>query len=559
MKNKSWFTLIELLVSVSLSMIIMFSVGLLVSMIMNLFFMQDKNLKNADNFQLFNEKMHNIFSNIETKYPFYNISSSSGFILKQRPNFDKGWFSFISLNTYSWFYCQEDIKDPLFITNTNHIFIKTFVPFEEKDEDIFDNSYESIFTGSILSGSTNYISDALNHVIYKDWEIIIWNFSYFWNIIWDTWTSTYLNNPSGLAIYEDFLFISDSLNNRILAYNTISKKVYNLLWIEDWILEPSWLYFSDINKSLYISNSWKNEILQYSVLALTWAKLWLDFTSDEDIKNIKKIEIEFFNKNKDSQNITWGFWTWDYNININTNIYDLAYLSWNTNKITYYFSDFLDNYYNINSTCANNYTNYIEDSFWAIIKETIQDCTGWSWTIKKYKSNSYKDFIKWDKISIKSKQNINWDFTSSGTYYLKMSIFWDSKIEKYFSFFENWDLDILSPNANYLSVFKSSIPYPSSIYWSGSNIIVQSFIERKKYEFNLDWEEKNTYALKAFDFTKLKYNLNRDYILTSPFLKYNINFTDNLLSFSWTYYNFYDCYNENKRSTNDFILKKSFR
>jgi hypothetical protein len=55
--------------------------------------------------------------------------------------------------------------------NTNHIFTKSFIPYEEIGEDIFSN-FDNTLNSEIVSTDT-YTSDYKNHTISKGDDIII--------------------------------------------------------------------------------------------------------------------------------------------------------------------------------------------------------------------------------------------------------------------------------------------------------------------------------------------------------------------------------------------------
>ena len=99
----------------------------------------------------------------------------------------------------------------------------------------------SDFSGILISKNVHWYhtDQKLNSLIKNDdSSIVVWK-----EIAWDefedwvNWTDIYLNSPTWLASdFFDLLFISDTLNNRVLAYDTNSKKIYKLLDEKDWLL-----------------------------------------------------------------------------------------------------------------------------------------------------------------------------------------------------------------------------------------------------------------------------------------------------------------------------------
>lgn len=298
MQNK-WFTLVELLVWISISMILMISVWALVSGWINNITRQEKTLQNSWDFSDFERKLNNIFSNIDTS--FEPKITSSWVIIKINQNYDQGGFAYIwitwsTITDWNWIYCNSWSED----INTNHIFIKTFIPK-------FD------------------ISTQKSHKINWIWKWIFW-----YNEIPKEWidpNKVYLNNPTWTASWtinwNNIKFISDTLNNRIL-YKSWSL-VYELLNENDWINEPTWLYYDNSEKALYIANSWKWEILKYSSkkhlnapnLILSWITDWI--YDLEIISNTWTTVYSSWSINlQETNTISETFQSWNYYAKIST-------------------------------------------------------------------------------------------------------------------------------------------------------------------------------------------------------------------------------------------------
>lgn len=521
--NKWAFTLIELIVGITISMILMVWVGVFMSNWMQNIFLQQKILENTDNFSDFAGNLSNTINLIQTWY-FNPVSTWSGIIFKRWLNYWEWGFSYVWTQEIDWIYCSSGSED----TKTKNIYIKTFIPYEENGEDIFSD-YNDILTWSLVVWSDLYVSDQKNHLITKNWTIIVWK-GIFWNEFqeWVDWTQIYLNSPTWMAHDWTNLYISDTLNNRIL-YIDASNKIHTLLDESDWLEEPTWLYY--INNQLYIANSWKWEILKYSSQN-SIKKLNINFNLNNSINNLKKINIKFYTwitniSNPDS--------TLDFSFTWITSSSD--YLTWSTNDLTYWLSNFADLYQSIpNSICSNNYEIFYEESG-NIIKQQINNCNSFTWTIEKYRSNSFQDLVSWSDIGIGTNGFINWsDFSINWNYYVKITLEWDTSFSDYFNIFTQSDWNIITPDDNILSIEKSWLNYPTWIWWPNN------------------YNEFGNGGFSNLDYSK------EDNILKTPIENLDItNNTNNVLSIFLTYYKNYNCYNLDDKAERSFLWKKNLK
>ena len=527
--NYKAFSLIELIVWITISMMLMVSVGLFISNWMQNILIQQKVLENTDNFTSFAANLHTNFNLIES---WSIIEKTSSWILFKRwQNFWEGGFTYIWTQVQANIYCESDSENP----ETNSIFIKNFIPFEEEWENLFSTNYNIILKSkSIIIWAKIYQSFQKEHSI-KDhlWNIVVWKWI-FWDKYedWVSWTDIYLNSPTWLASDWTNLFIADTLNNRVL-YLDWSNKIHLLLDQSDWLNEPTWLYYNDTEKSLYISNSWKWEILKYSSKSSNNKQLNINLTINQSINNLKKFEIEFYTwvtdiTNPDNLN--------DFTLNWLTQYTD--YLTWSTNKITYWFSDFNNNYNTIvNSICTSNYEKYYEESD-NIIKEKMTDCNSSTWTIKKYKSNIYQNISNSTNIQIETTA-VTWtNFSTNWNYYTKLNLIWDSNYSEYFPHFTEWDDDLTTINDNILTIHKSNLDYPSWIWWTWN------------WDYNQFWD---------WTYSDLIYH-KTDTLLLTPIKSLQItNSSNELITFLLKYYKRYNCYNLDDYSEKTFLLKKNLK
>ena len=405
--NKA-FSLVELIVWITISMILMVSVGIFVNSWMQNIFIQQAAINNASNLNDFAKDVYNTFWNLENTWSIH--LTNSWIVIKSAREFDKWWFSYVWITQIDEYFCWNDSEESI----TNHVYIKNFIPFEESGESINSPTwYLDILTWSVTHNSINYISYQKEHKITDDsWNIIIWKW-----VFWDSfnegvaWTWIYLNSPTWMASDWDVLYISDTLNNRVLYLSWWL--IYNLLDDTAWLKEPTWLYYNNLQDMLYISNSWKWEILRVSSENISTPDKTLSFSWVTE-NNISEIYIDFF-KNWQPHNIN--------SLNIDT-------------------SDF-----NNDSDDDKNYNNNVL-----------------SYSFMSWASIETKNFNSWNTYDIEL-SNIN-NFSEPWNYSIKLVI-WST--EKMYYFFTQWDDKIYTKWDNKIITYNSGLDYPTWIT-SPSNI-----------------------------------------------------------------------------------------
>ena len=556
--NKKAFSLVELIVWITISIILMVSVWVLISGWIANITRQEKVIKESSNYREFLKNAFSVFSSVSKK--FDPIITSSWVLLKTNQIYDNIWFSFIWVEKKDSYYCSWAWVDS---TITNHLEIKHFLPFEEVWEDIFSD-----FSKTLYSNSNGFKAFYKNNIITdSSLNIIIWKKWIFWDKIWEYWTWTLLNSPTGIA-YDSthkLLFISDTWNDRILVYNNDSsspdyKKIYKLLDSKDWLDEPTWLAF--YNRVLYIANSWAWKIFAYHSKSSANKKMNLNFKINKNINNLKNVKIEVFD-NIDS--ITKPDSTSQFSFSWITKK-SSDYLTWSNNKLTYWFSDFWDNFETQNNKhCFSNYTKYYE-SWWDIIKEEIQDCSWWpfwTWTLKKYRSLYFQNISSGTNIWISTIVNFDWnDFTQTWAYYVKLTLSWASDSYKnYFPFFINWDNDFFTRKDNSLEVISKDFKYPTWLKIVSWKLKVVDFLDRKVYKMDLDWTHKTQVSiLNWFNFSKIPFDKTKDFILDLPIKNISANYdnTKKYFSLKVDYYKKYNCYNLDDKIKRTLIFTKNF-
>lgn len=505
------FTLIELVVGITISMLLMVSVWIFVSNGMNNIFKWQKVLENMDDFVTFSDKLNNNFDLIQL-WTFSPINTYSWIIFKRWKNFWEGGFSYIWTETLSWVYCLDDSQN----SETNNIYIKNFVPFEEQWEDIFNN-YNSILSSNwVTIWAKKYTSFQKEHkVIDENWNIIIWKWI-FWDkfIDWVSWKDIYLNSPTWLTYSWNILFISDTLNNRVLYYDTVNDKIFKLLDETDWLNEPTWLYYDDY--SLYITNSWNWEILKYSskkttgspILTMSWFI----------ISNVAKVDITFSGASTNVWLTAYNTWS----IVFTNSSTSTDFLTWSTNNLKYYFVNY--NSETSQWSCSWNEIDLIWDN-------PIQCISTWTWKTSTYQNKTLSGVVI---------NNIN-NTSNTWTYFVDFKLLDSSNTilyQDYFPYFTQSDNDLLTSNDNILTVLYSWLNYPTWIWWTWNS------------DFNIFWD---------WTYSNIPYNWT-DTLLKVPIKSLDItNISNDLITLILKYYKSYNCYNLDEKIERTFILKKNLK
>lgn len=579
------FTMVELIVGITISMLLMMSVSIFVGNWIKNITNQKVSIENNSKIKEFTKSLYDNINSVDKS--FWVTNFSSWVLFKVNKTYDKWWFSYIGESVLNQYYCESWSETP----TTNHINLKTFFPFEWEGGDIFNwLSFSSIgFSTNLFSWTINnlwildwptdvafwvwsdaYVSDTLWHSVYKfdtgniAWTIkrIAWK-EVFWDEFtdWSTWTWVFLNNPTWLEFatiwWVSYLFISDTLNDRILYLNLTDNKIYKLLWREEWLKEPTWIYYDDTEKTIYIANSGKNQILSYSSSWSFKDSLTFRFIPKKDINPVNKLEFVFLfaswitNPTLTNATSTWSFI-------FSPNIQDVDFLTWSSNKLSYYFSDYANFVIN-NFPCSSNWYFYS----WTIDSPLKITWCNWStWSL--YKWNLLRTFYSWTNYKIDI-NDIAWsNFSNVWPYYISLNLLSWSTVKKtyYFPYFSKWDDNLLTKEDNILKIVTGLLWYPTWIYADLNNLVFNDFLNRKKITITKNWDFVSSSPLITFDFSKLAVNSTNDSILFTPVKNYDLKFdnTSKLLNLYINYYKNFSCYSdENKDKTKEFILKKSFK
>lgn len=574
------FTLVELIVWITISMLLMFSVSMFVSNGIKNITNQKSSLENDIKTKDFTKSLYDSLNSIDKTFA-YKIWWNDEVLLKVNKLYDKGWFLYIWSGNLDKYYCDSWSESDI----TNHLITKNFIPFEWKWGDIFNwksydnwtiitnmfswtiNSYNNLVwpTDMIDNWWVWYVSDTLGHSIYRfnypaltNFIKIVWK-DVFWDEFsdWSIWTWVFLNNPTGLSyatIWSTwYLFISDTLNDRVLYLNLNTNKIYKLLWREEWLKEPTGIYYDNTDKTLYIANSWKKQILVYSSSWSFVSNVNLNFTPKKDIKDINKLVFSFhYGSGYLNPDITWPSTTGSFSF---TNIiaWEDLLSTW-THDLNYHFVDFT-NPPVAEGQCTWPFPKYIL-SWGTPVKCTLP----WIWIFWNYR---YQTFTWWENYNIKINDISGPDFGNIWAYYIGLYMYSWSTLKKtyYFPYFSKTDSDIFTKSDNILKVLTWWLWYPTGIYANWSNLVFNDFLNRKKIEITKTWSFVSSTNLTNYDFSKLQSNTLIDSTLFTPIDNYEISVVDNVLNIYLNYYKNYSCYNtdENKWKSKEFIIKKNIK
>ena len=433
-KINKWFTLIELLVWISISILLMLSIWYLISWWIKNIVFQEKILQNSSDFSSFQNNLSTIFQNIDTN--FEPIKTNSWVIVKINQNYDQWGFAYIWETSQNELYCLSWSEK----TSTKHIFIKTFIPWFDIDK---QKSHKIDWIGKWIFWGSNPNSPEGEEL-----------------------DKIYLNNPTWSANSWSIDFISDTLNNRVLYKS--GSKVYQLLNREDWLSEPTDLYYN--NWELYITNSGKWEILKYSSKSISNPSLTLIWIT---ANNISSFKISFYDNN-------WNFNITDkWNINIENHtiaLWDNYSNSWN--ELNFSFSWWTDKNFSDEKITISNLTDFTG--------------TG-SYFVKLDINNKfYKFFTQWDdNLLTKDDNTLEIIEKDSTKYYTKINSIWN-----YESYSPN-SSTIINYNKKYDYILKNPIEWLNINYDTTEKLLNFELNYYNKYNcYNLDEKSNRKFILK---------------------------------------------------------------
>jgi type II secretory pathway pseudopilin PulG len=553
--NKA-FTLVELIVWVTISMLLMTSVWVLVSGGMQNILKQQKIMQKNSLLTTSVSDFYNGFYNITLSWGYIH-NNSSGALFKINQNIQKWGFWYFWIISQDDQYCPTDSDLP----RLDYLTWKTFIPYEEIDEDIMDTYSETTFQ-EVSTGSIIYKVDTLNHKIYEDDILIIW-WEVFWHefINWADWIDIRLNSPTWIVLAEWWFFFSDTLNHRVLFYE--NWKISLILDKNDGLSEPTWLAYDNLKNTLYVANSWKWEVLKYSSENIsTNPKLEINFSPNQDINNITRFTLDFW------EDIFTPTNTWSVTFS-NEITHDEDFSRVENWVFEYYFADYRQSNqgtppFIFSTNCSSGFAYNVMDNQ-PIKDQVICDFEG---------SNTGSTFIHFWNIENDFEKNENYKitldnispiFSTPKNHLIEMELFdiSTSLYKEKFKYFTQWDEEVKNGENMTLHVFVNDLQYPTGLEIIWWNIKINDFIVRKEYLYNLtDWsrlENKNLNDFTAENFTQFDYSLLTDTILENPISEISVNYdtVNKYFSTNIKYYQFINCYNIDEKVEKTLLFSKS--
>lgn len=554
MKNKKAITFVELIVSITISIIIMTSIWVFINSWLRNIFIQEKNISSSLSINNFFYELKNTLDKFEKKYKI----SANNIIFKRETEYNNWGFSFI-WTTQKTDFCENWVQ-------TNHIFIKNFIP-------TWSDNFEIV--------SWNFKSNQKENKIFDlAWNTIIWK-DIFWNEEIENWKNFYLNWPTWLAQIWDKLYISDSLNNRILEYDIQKKFISVLFWKESWINLPIKLLANW--KKLFIENAWNSEVLAYSLEA---KKVNPEFIFEKKFFNFNKITLTFSKTNADNKNFDL---TEKDQLNINWKIYQKEKSETRIIfKITEKDEEFtklwiLENWkvkyeHYVKVRWKPQKTNFeknfdeIKDTITKIektitynqVEEDLENLYEIKVTTTEGNNSLYYKPIP----SMKSIFLANWKFYKKVENQIKsLDENWDEIITTEEKFFEVEEIWLKKINFHISDFFQNE-----HLLWEWSFYLRLTLKQNEKNIFSsneilvyktnvLKLEKDNSWILNVFDVNNtwtINYDKNYDTILDIPIKNLEISQDWDFINLILKYYRSFDCYDPdlNEKKINTLILKK---
>ncbi len=272
--SNKWFTLIEILIAVAISALLMTSVMVFTWTTLKNNTRSQKILTSMNSNSSFEQKLMDVIASTSWSgvlMSFTGISLYESWIFLSTSNFSMP-ITFIWVKTSTW-YCDAFWSSVTATWTIKKIAIKQLLP-----ESTHGNTYWW------------YAIDPLNNSITLSSTRVIWTGN-IWDVInEDEPLQTELSQPNAIIETPLYLYIADTWNNRILAYDKTIKKIKKILSQDEWLISPTDIYFT--GSELYVANSWKWEILIIKDEPSSWNNPSFDFKLTKNI-SFNKIRITF--------------------------------------------------------------------------------------------------------------------------------------------------------------------------------------------------------------------------------------------------------------------------
>lgn len=309
--NKKWFTLIELLIATSISALLMASMIIFLWDAIRSAMRNEKSLSQTSKSNQHWTQMFDAISNLSWNEIIFSWSSVWTYwtwivFATKKPNLP---FTFVWIK-YETSYCDSFSWSASATWNVNKLSIIKIPSVSDKID------------------TTNYKIDFYKNSIIKksDWSIVIWVGGPSQEFNSASWALTWLSNPSSFIETANWIYVSDTGNDRILAMSLSDGKIYELANYTDWIDTPVDMFLSWW--VLEVACLWNKKII--SIEDSYWtSSLDLKFKLPIDLNWIDNIKTYFYwIQNIDSPYESWSFtfsWysknSWDEVLTWSTLIY----------------------------------------------------------------------------------------------------------------------------------------------------------------------------------------------------------------------------------------------
>lgn len=303
-KNRLAFTLIEILVWVSISVIIMISVGVFVTSGIKNITIQKSILNQESEYISLFQDVSEVF---DSQFDVISYSQTGLLVKTEGFKLGKPLLYDFSLQTFTG-ECLSDINK-----ETKYLQMKNYNPFVLNS---------GPFTGSYLK-----------HEIYHSVQgKIVWK-----GIFWDNFQELalgkdiLLNNPGWLSRDgAQKTYISDTGNNRVMYYS--GTKVSSILDFDKWLYQPTGLLYDSLSKNLFVLNSGKKQLLKVSSASGTISPIHISEEIKKDL-TFDTLSLEVL----DNFTLQWTYNTGSFIFSwVSTGTGDSVSLS--DNILTYTFS-----------------------------------------------------------------------------------------------------------------------------------------------------------------------------------------------------------------------------
>ncbi|MCP4523846.1 MAG: hypothetical protein GY828_06550 [Candidatus Gracilibacteria bacterium] len=558
MSKLSAFTLIELIIGITISMLLMTSVGILVSGGLSNVFKQQSIIQNTSIQAQSIEDFYHGFNNVQSHSGFISTLPQSA-LFKTSQHMNSGGFSYFGLINKTDEYCSLDSD----FSNQDYLVLKTFIPHEEIGEDIMSD-YNTINRQEVSSGGVLYSVDTLNHQVFEDNTLILGGKSFGHEFEQGAdGIDIKLNNPTGITIGEGGFFLSDTLNHRILFYK--DGTVSLILDKTDGLKEPTGLTYHETTSTLYIANSGKGEILSLSSQVYGEnPNPSITFLPKEDINNFTNFTLTI---PETSETLSLASGTGSFKFQGGSiNQYE-DYLEIDTNTLHYYFTNYPDITTIHDNISMPGCTETINISLNNNIPEKEERVCSDSNTGSLYLHNGLTP----QSLNSSLDYQINIDeispyLSGAQTYTMELEFF-DVNTSLYkerFPYFTQGDGLVSNRENLTFSIFTDNLSYPTGLQISGNNLIVNDFIERKEYTYNIETKNRSEISLEPFSavgFAQFPISKLTDTFLTNPISELILNYDipNKYFTASIKYYQYFNCYNDDDNIEKTFLFHKNLK